>query len=249
MRGFFPVWKRELFSLFVTPLAWVVIVSFLVLQGLHFGFILLSHFANQGDMSSDQGPVQAFFGQTVFLYFPLVVFCPALTMRAFSEERQRGTIEALLTAPVSTAAVVVAKWAAAMVAYAAMWAPTLLYMVVIRKTGAIDWQVVGTGYLGIALVGASWLAIGTLASAMTQSVLLALVLGAGVTLSLFMIGVGEMILPEGALRDVCGYVSVWTQMDEMSRGIVDSRRVLFDLSLTALPLFVTTRVVDSWRWG
>lgn len=248
MRGFVPIFKRELFAMFVTPLAWVIICVFLFLQGLHFT-VLVDHFAGDAGMSADQGPVQAFFGQTIFLYLPLLVLCPGLTMRLFAEERRSGTIETLLTAPVSTPAVVLAKWGATMVTYMAMWAPTLLYMVVVRKTGSVDWHVVGTGYLGVMGVGASYLAIGTLASAMTKSQLMALVMAMFVTLALFIVGIGEMVLPDGTMRDVCGYVSVWSQMDDFSKGIVDLRRVVYDLTLTVLPLFVTVRVVDSWRWG
>lgn len=248
MRGFVPIFKRELFAMFVTPLAWVIICVFLFLQGLHFN-VLVSHFAGDAGMSADSGPVQAFFGQTIFLYLPLLVLCPGLTMRLFAEERRSGTIETLLTAPVSTPAVVLAKWGATMVTYMAMWAPTLLYMVVVRKTGSVDWHVVGTGYLGVMGVGASYLAIGTLASAMTKSQLMALVMAMFVTLALFIVGIGEMVLPDGTMRDVCGYVSVWSQMDDFSKGIVDLRRVVYDLTLTVLPLFVTVRVVDSWRWG
>lgn len=248
MKGFWPVFKRELFAMFVTPLAWVIIVVFLVIQGLHFS-LLLGHFARQTDVVADNGPVQAFFGGTIFLYLPLLILCPGLTMRAFAEERRSGTIETLLTAPVSTTGLVLAKWLATVVTYVAMWAPTVLYMAVVRKTGELDWRVVGTGYLGVLGVGASYLAIGVLMSAMTRSQLIALVLGMLVMVGLFVMGIGEMVLDDGWLRDVCGYVSVWSQMDDFSKGIIDLRRVAFDVSLTALPLFATVRVVDAWRWG
>ncbi len=218
MRGFWPIFKRELFSMFVTPLAWVIIVVFLVIQGLHFS-LLLSHFARQPDVVADQGPVQAFFGGTIFLYLPLLILCPGLTMRAFAEERRSGTIEGLLTAPVSTPGLVVAKWLAAVVTYVAMWAPTLLYMAVVRKTGDIDWHVVATGYLGVLGVGCSYLAIGILMSAMSRSQLIALVLGMLVMVGFFVIGIGEMVLDDGWARDFCGYVSVWSQMDDFSKGI------------------------------
>jgi ABC-2 type transport system permease protein len=247
MRGFWPIYKRELFSLFVTPLAWIIIVVFLVLQGMHFS-LLLSHFAQQ-EVVPDHGPVQAFFGGTIFLYLPLLILCPGLTMRTFAEERRSGTIETLLTAPVSTTGLVLAKWLATVTVYVAMWAPTLLYMAVIRKTGALDWNVVGTGYLGVLGVGSSYLAVGVLTSAMTRSQLVSLVLGMLVMVGLFVMGIGEMTLDDGWARDLCGYVSVWSQMDDFSKGIVDLRRLAFDATLTAFPLFATVRVVDSWRWG
>jgi ABC-2 type transport system permease protein len=248
VRGFWPVYKRELFSMFITPLAWVIIVVFLIIQGLHFS-LLLGHFARQPDVVADHGPVQAFFGGTIFLYLPLLILCPGLTMRVFAEERRSGTIETLMTAPISTTGLVLAKWLAAVTTYVAMWAPTVLYMAVIRKTGDLDWHVVATGYLGVLGVGCSYLALGTLMSAMTRSQLMALVLGMLVTVGLFVIGIGEMVLDDGWARDFCSYVSVWSQMDDFSKGIVDLRRVAFDTTMTVVPLFATVRIVDAWRWG
>ena len=248
MRGFWPVFKRELFSLFVTPLAWIVISAFLFVQGIHFYF-LVQHYANQEQITADGGPVQAFFGGTIFLYLPLLFVCPLLTMRLFAEERRSGTIEALLTAPVGSAAVVIAKYAAALATYAIMWAPTLLYMVLVSRTGVLDWRVIGAGYLGVLLVGAGYLAIGTMTSALTSSQLTAAVLSAMAVIGLFMVGIGEFVTDRGVLHDVCAYVSVWSQMNDFSQGVVDLRHLVFDASVIAVPLFVTVRAVDSWRWG
>jgi ABC-2 type transport system permease protein len=185
----------------------------------------------------------------VIFYFPLVLICPGLTMRLFAEERRTGTIETLLTAPVTTAAVVMGKFAGALTAYAAMWAPTLLYIVVLGRAGEIDWNVVATSYSGAILIGAGYLAIGTLMSSMTKSQLVAIVLSSLVILSLFVIGIGEFVFDAGTTHDVCAYVSVFSQMGEMSKGIVDLRRLVLDATMIALPLFVTVRAVDAWRWG
>jgi ABC-2 type transport system permease protein len=248
VKGFLTIWKRELFSLFVTPTAWILIVVFLMIQGFHFYGMVL-HFAQNAELSVDQGPVQAFFGESILFYMPLVLLCPGMTMRLFAEERRSGTIETLLTAPVGTTAVVLGKFAAALVTYLAMWAPTVLYVVILRRAGEVDWQVVGTSYAGVVLIGAGYLAIGMLMSAMTQSQLVAIVLSALVILGLFMIGIGEFIFDAGLAHDVCAYVSVWGQMSELSKGIVDGRRLVLDATLVVLPLFITVRAVDAWRWG
>lgn len=247
MKGFWPIFKRELFALFVTPLAWVLISTFLFVQGVHF-FLLVSQFAGQVDVN-EGGPVQAFFGKTILFYLPSLFVCPLLTMRLFAEERRSGTIEALLTTPVGTTGVVLAKYAAALVTYAAMWAPTALYIVLISRTGETDWKVVGASYLGVLGVGAGYLAIGTMTSALTQSQLTAAVLSAMAVIGLFMIGIGEFVVEAGPLHDVCAYVSVWSQMGDFSQGIIDLRRVVLDVTVTALPLFITVRAVDAWRWG
>jgi ABC-2 type transport system permease protein len=127
--------------------------------------------------------------------------------------------------------------------------PTVLYIVILRRAGEVDWNVVGTSYLGVALIGAGYLAIGTLMSAMTDNQLVAIVLSALVILGLFMIGIGEFIFDAGPLHDFCAYVSVWGQMSELSKGIVDVRRLVLDATLIALPLFTTVRAVEAWRWG
>jgi ABC-2 type transport system permease protein len=249
VRGFWPVFKRELFAFFVTPLAWVLITAFLLVQGMHF-FLLVDHFAGQPAVTSDQTPLQAFFGNTVLLYLVLFLLIPAMTMRLFAEERRSGTVEPLMTAPVSSAAVVLAKYTSTLVTYAAMWAPTSLYLVILKRTGDVDLRVAASAYLGVALVGAGYLSIGLLMSALTRSQFLALVLTSAVILALFILGIGEFVTREGTLMHaLCSHVSIWAHMNDFASGVVDSRRLVFYGTLVVLPLFVTTRVVDSWRWG
>lgn len=249
MKSLWPIFKRELFSFFVTPLAWVLILAFVVVQGMHF-YLLIDHFASMDEVSSDQTPLQAFFGDTVILYLILFLLLPPITMRLFSEERRSGTIETLMTAPVTATGVVLAKYFAALTMYAAMWLPTLLYLVILQRTGAVDWHAAGASYLGVFLVGAGYLSIGLFMSAVTTSQFLALIGTAAVILVLFIFGIGEFIAPEGTtLHAVCAYVSVWAQMSEFSQGIVDSRRLFFDGTLIVAPLFITTRAVEAWRWG
>jgi ABC-2 type transport system permease protein len=249
MRAFWPIYKRELFAFFVTPLAWVLITVFLFVQGMNF-FWIIDTFATRGDGMSDQSPLQAFFGNTILLYLVLFLLVPPMTMRLFAEERRSGTIESLMTAPVSSAAVVLAKYAAVVTTYAAMWLPTLLYVVILRRAADVDWRAAGAAYLGVMLVGAGYLSVGLLMSAMTKSQFLALVLSAMVILGLFILGIGEFIAREGSVtKDVCAHVSVWAQMNDFSSGIVDSRHVVFTLTLIVLPLFAATRAVDAWRWS
>jgi ABC-2 type transport system permease protein len=249
MRSFWPIYKRELFAFFVTPLAWVLITVFLIVQGMHF-FLIVDHFANMGQQASDQTPLQAFFGNTVLLYLVLFLLIPPMTMRLFAEERRSGTIEALMTAPVSSASVVFAKYAAVVTTYLAMWLPTVLYLVILRQTGEIDWHVAASAYLGVVLVGGGYLALGLLMSAITKSQFLALVLTAMVIMALFILGIGEFVTREGTLiHDVCSHVSVWAHMNDFASGVVDSRRLVFYGSMILMPLFVTVRAVDAWRWG
>ena len=248
MTGFAAVYRREMLSLWVTPLAWVLLFAFLLIQGLSF-YSIVVHISSMSQLSVDSGPVQAYFGQSIFLLVSLLLLCPALSMRLFAEERRSGTIEALLTAPVTPAGVVAGKYLATLSTYALMWAPTLLYILILRNTGKIDWPVVATSYLGVLGIGAGYLAVGTLMSAVSRSQLMALILTVLVQFGLFILGIGEYIFPPGALHDLSSHVSVLSQMDELSKGVVDLRRLVFDASLVLFPLFLTGRVVDSWRWG
>lgn len=248
MSGALAIFRRELLGLWVTPLAWVMLVVFLLIQGLSF-YSIVVHVSSMTSASIDSGPVQAYFGQSIFLLVSLLLVCPALTMRVFAEERKSGTIEALLTAPVTPLGVVLGKFLATLATYVAMWLPTLLYILILRNTGQVDWRVVGSSYLGVLGVGAGYLAVGTLMSAMTKSQLTAFVLTMLVIFGLFILGIGEYVFDAGMLRDLSAHVSVLSQMDEMAKGVVDLRRLVFDGSLVVFPLFVTVRVVDSWRWG
>lgn len=249
MKSFWPIYKRELFAFFVTPLAWVLITVFLFVQGMHF-FYLVDYFSNPASGTGDQTPTQAFFGNTMLLYLVLFLLVPPITMRLFAEERRSGTIETLMTAPVSSASVVLAKFASALTTYIAMWAPTVLYLVILQRTGDVDWGSAASAYVGVIIVGAGYLSLGILTSAMTQSQFVALVLSAFVMLFLFILGVGEFVTREGTMmHEVCTYVSVWAHMNDFASGIVDSRRLVFYGSLIVLPLFVTTRAVDAWRWS
>ncbi len=248
MNGALTIYRREMLSLWVTPLAWVLLTVFLLLEGGIF-YSIVVHFSTLPDLAVDTGPVQAFFGQeSILLLMTLILLCPALTMRTFAEERKSATIETLLTAPVTPFAVVLGKYLAVLSTYALIWLPTLLYVVILRKTGSVDWQVVGTSYLGLLGVGASYLAIGVLMSALTKSQLVALLLTLLFVFGLFVMGVGEYVFEQGLFHDLCAHVSMASQMEDFSKGVVDLRRVVFDASLVALGLFLTTRVVDSWRW-
>jgi ABC-2 type transport system permease protein len=168
-------------------------------------------------------------------------------MRLLAEERRSGTIEALMTAPVGSAGVVLGKYVAALITYVLIWVPTLLYVVILRKTGNVDWLVMLSSYLGLFLIGAQYLAIGVLASSLTKSQFVALLVTVMIQFGLFVLGIGEYIFDPGVFHDVCSYVSLAGHMEDFSKGIVDTRRLLYDTSLAVFCLFLTVRVVDSWR--
>lgn len=247
MSGFLAIFRREMLSLWVTPLAWVLLTVFLILQGGIF-YSIIAHFASFTDLSVDEGPLGAYFGQnSIFLLMTLLLVCPALSMRLLAEERRSGTIEALLTAPVGSAGVVLGKYCAALLTYVLIWVPTVLYVVILRNTGNVDWWVLLSSYLGLLLVGTQYLAIGVLSSSLAKSQFVALLLTVLVQFGLFVLGIGEYIFDPGVFHDVCSYVSLAGHMEDFSKGIVDSRRLLYAGSTAVFCLFLSTRVVESWR--
>lgn len=247
MIGFYPVFRRELFSLWVTPMAWVLLVVFLLLQGGIF-YNIVVHFSTMPDLSLDVGPLEAYFGQqSILTMLSLLLLCPALSMRLLAEERRSGSIETLMTAPVGSTGIVLGKYCAVLLTYTAIWAPTVLYAVMLRDTGTVDWGIVVSSYLGLLLIGASYLAVGTLMSALTKSQLVALLLTIFVQFGLFLLGIGEYIFDPGLLWEISAHVSMTGQLDEFSKGIVDTRRLVFDLSVIGLSLFLAIRVVQTYR--
>ncbi len=248
MTGWLAIYRRELLSLWVTPVAWGALVVFLLLQGLSFS-LMVGHLAAYAAAGTDFGPVQAYFGESSLLLVSLLLVCPALTMGTLAEERKSGTLETLMTAPVDAAGIVIGKFLAVFTSYALFWAPTVLYMVTLASVYEVSWPVVGASYLGVLGIGAGYLAVGVLMSSLTPSQLLAFVLTALVLFGLFIVALAEYVVEPGLLRSACAYVSLLTQLRELATGVVDSRRLVFDATLIAVPLFLAARRVEAWRWS
>jgi len=246
MIGCLSVARRELLALWATPLAWVSLVAFLILQGGAYSAIVTS-LATLPELSLDVGPTQAFFGQSIFPPLSMLLLCPALTMRTFSEERRSGSIELLLSAPLSASAMVIGKFLAVWLTYAAMWIFTLLYFYVLKQSGHIEWPIVASSYLAVVGIGGGILALGVLASVVTRSQLVAAMLAGGLIFALVLVGIGENILLYGWGHEVCRQLSIKSQLQEMAQGVISSRRLVFDLTLMVLPLALSVHIVDGWR--
>ncbi len=235
MRKWLAIVGREWRAYFFSPLAYVILSAFLLVNGIIF-YAILSYLSAPG-----AGRGQALillFTNTYFWIFNLFVV-PVIAMRLFPEERRSGTIESLLTAPVSETEVVLGKWFGALGFFLTLWAPTLLYVVFLRSQTRIDVGPVASGYLGVALLGAYFLAVGTFASTLTKNQIVAAILCFGMLIPIFSVGLLESILG-GAGRDLVGYLNLWDHMDELARGVVDSRRIIYYLSGTAFFLFLAT---------
>jgi ABC-2 type transport system permease protein len=246
MRKAWTIYKRELMSMYWTPLAYVVLVVFLLWMGVLFSLVMRS-FATTPEISGSRGPLQMLFGQSVLYFIPLLIFCPALTMRTFAEERRAGTLETLMTAPVREVEIVLGKYAAALTIYASMWAPTMLYALVIKRYGPVDWGALGAAYAGTLLIGAAFLALGILASAIARSQVTAFILGFAGIGGWFLFGLGKYVFTEERQQTFFSYINLWEHMDHFSVGVVDSRHVAYYLSVTALALFLCVRALEARR--
>jgi len=246
MRGAWVVLRRELAAYFVSPLAYVVLTSWLIFTGLTF-WILTEFYARNAVASGTDSPLSGFFGGSALFFIPLMVFVPVLTMRLVAGERQTGTLEVLMTAPVSEASVVLGKYVAALVMWVVLWAPTIIYAWIMRQHGTVDWGAVGASYFGVFSLGAYFMAIGLLMSTIAPTQIIAAVLSFVALGVLFTVGVGEFVL-DGTLREVCAYVSMWGHMQSFSKGVVDTRYLVFDLSVASMAVGLSIAVLRARRF-
>jgi ABC-2 type transport system permease protein len=235
---------RELRAYFVSPLAYVILFFLLVLDGIVFSLIV-SFLADPRNPAGR--PFDYFFGG--FPFWLIVLFAiPVITMRLVAEERKTGSIEVLMTAPVTEGQVVTGKFLASLAFWVVLWLPTALYAVVLEVYGEVDWGTLGAGYLGVLLLGGFFLAIGVMASALTRNQILAAVGAFALTLVVFFVGFVSGLVDQPLLQQVTDYVSVIDHMDEFRRGIVDTRRLVYYLSGTVLCLFVAGRALEDKKW-
>ena len=241
----FTIFKREVYAFFVSPMAYVLWTLWLLLSGFTF-WLLCSYYATQPPGSSQESPLTAFFGQTTLFYLPLLVFVPLITMRLIAEERSRGTLESLMTAPISEAHVVLGKYLAANVFWIALWVPTLLYVWLTSRYGDVDLGAVATSYLGVLGIGVYYLAIGVLMSAISRNQIISAALTFVALAGLFVLGLGQYVFGDEH-REIFAYLSIWGHMEAFSRGVVDTRYLVFDGSLAALALSLAVGALSARR--
>jgi len=239
--------RRELNAYFASVLGYIVIMFFLVVMGVIFGFIVFF---------LSLGPTQLTAMEVMFsmAWVPALFLVPAITMRLLSEEKRAGTIEMLMTAPVTDFQVVFAKYLGAVVLYALMWGLTGFYVVILRHfagaSSALDLGPVASGYVGVLVIGQFLIAIGLLTSSLTKNQVAAALMSFAF-LFLFLIVLG-MWMPRffasGNLSKLLQFLAYKSHMDDFSRGIVDVRPVVYYLSAAAWALFTTTRIVESRKW-
>lgn len=245
MRAVLATFSRELRAYFFSPLAYVVLFFFLAINGFIFSVVVTS----LSDPRSPAGPpLEFFFGGTVLFWIILLLITPVLTMRLLSEELRSGSVEVLMTAPITEGQVVAGKYLAVLTFYAFLWAPTLVYAAILAYNAKVDWGPVASGYVGILGIGALFLAVGTFASAMTKSQLVAAIITIALLIFLFVFGLIENLFNGDAAKQVLGYLNLVGHMEDFSKGIVDTRRLLYYASASWFFLFLASRALEDKKW-
>jgi ABC-2 type transport system permease protein len=216
---------------------------FLIVTGVIF-INLVGNLVDPRVMAPD--PALSYFFRSSWLM--LILLAPVLTMRLISEELRSGSIEILMTAPITESQVVAGKYLAALTFYASLWLPTLAYAILIARQSDVDWGPVAAGYLGILGIGALLLAVGTFASATTRSQLVAAMVSVALVFLLFLLGMFEGLLTSEGLKQALSYVNLFDHIDEFSRGIVDTRRLAYYGTGVLFFLFLATRALEDKKW-
>src|SRR5580700_8213196 len=240
MRRFLTLLQRELSVFYYSPIAYIVLFLFLILNGLSFWFAI----ALLNRAPSENTVVQVFFNSAFFWIAYLLVF-PVITMLLFAEEFKMGTIETLMTAPVRDWEVVASKFLAALIFYLSLWLPSLLYFLIFGWLG--NRSAIGSAgqilapYLLLLVMGMFNVALGCLVAAMTSLVL---------TIGFFFVTLINYVVNSSSpiLREITAYVAQLDHMDSFSRGVVDSRVFVFYPSVTLLLLAITYQVFQYRRW-
>jgi ABC-2 type transport system permease protein len=245
VKAMWAIFLRELRAYFVSPFAYLVMFCFLVYNGVVF-VVILSFLNNPASPATDR-PMDDLF-QGFFFWVMMLFLCTVLTMRLLSEELRSGSIEVLMTAPVAEAQVVGGKYLAALTFYSSLWLPTLAYGIIVSRYSRVDWGPIGGGYFGIFCLGALFLAIGVLFSALTKSQLLAAVMTFAVLFLLFIVGLLENLFNNETLKQALSYINLFGHMEEFHKGIVDSRRLIYYASAIFFFLFLASRALEDRKW-
>jgi len=245
MSALVAIFLRELRAYFYSPLAYVILAAFLFING--WVFATLVTFLNT-EPSVPGAPLEYFFGGTIMFWLALAFVGPVIPMRLLSEERRSGTIEFLMTAPVTETQVVVGKYLAALVFYVFLWLPTLFYVALLAHYGTLDWGPVASAYLGVFGIGALFLAAGLFASALSRSQIVAAVVGFALVFAFFFFGFLEFLSTGPATREVFGYLNVLQHMEDFNKGIVDTRRLVYYVTATVFLLFLSIRALEERKW-
>jgi ABC-2 type transport system permease protein len=224
--------RKELKDYFISPIAYIVISIFLVVTGWFFFSTFFLY---------NQAEVRNFFN-LLPITFAFVI--PAVTMRLFSEELNVGSYEILLTLPVSFKDIILGKFLAAVLFMAAALLPTLSYPICVSTLGELDWGPVIGGYMGAILLAAAYAAIGLFASSLTRNQIVAFIVGTVICFFLTLINAMLYFVP-ASLLGVTSYLGTTPHFNNIAKGVIDSRDIIYFLSVVFIGLYGSHLVMQE----
>jgi ABC-2 type transport system permease protein len=227
--------KREIRTYFNSPVAYIVITVFTLV----FGFFFFNNL-----FVEKQADMRAFFSLAPLMF---CFFAPAVTMRLLAEEKGSGTIELLITMPVRDWEVVLGKFLAAMALLCTTLGLTLAFAITVAKLGPLDKGPAVAGYVGLLLMGGSYIAIGVMASSFARNQVVALIIAFGICFALFLFGKVLPFVPDN-LKPIVSFLSTDTHFENVARGVIDSRDVIYYLSVVVVTLLIATTSLASRKW-
>jgi ABC-2 type transport system permease protein len=253
MNNILAIAHKELRGYFASPIAYIVIGLFALAFG-YFFYALLLYFDRQSmQMLGMGGPASTNVNEQLIspaFQNTMVVFLfilPMITMRTYSEEKRSGTIELLLTAPLTDFQIIMGKFLGAMGLYAAMLAVTLIHIGVLFALGNPEWLPIATSYLGMLLMGGCFISVGLLISSMTRNQIVAGMVTFVVFLMLWVINwIATFTGPR--TQEILNYLSFTDHLNDFMRGVIDTKHVVYYVTFIAFGLFLTARSVDTERW-
>ena len=251
MRNIIAIADKELRSYFASPMAYIIIGFFALPFGVFF-YLYLEAFLRQtmqmaqygGNMNVNQQVIRLVLQNASVI---ILFIMPMITMRTYAEEKRSGTIELLLTSPVTDFQIIVGKFLGALGLYIAMLLVTLLYIAILFHYGHPEWRPLVAAYLGLLLMGGAFLSLGLFISSTTDNQIVAGIISFVVFLLLWIVGwFAESAGP--TVGPITSYLSITEHFEDFSKGIIDTKHVLYYVSLITFGLFLTAKSVDSERW-
>ncbi len=257
MRNVLTLTRRELYSYFQSPIAYIVIAIFLVISGIIFSLRFSMFYYDSMEVSRNPYMMQQHDNMNVTeqvlepmfytLSFLSLLMIPMLTMRSFSEEKKSGAIELLLTYPVRDIEVAISKFLSCFLVYASMIALTAVYPLLAAKIAAVELPSMLTGYGGLLLSGAAFISIGIFMSSLTENQVIAVAGGYGLLLLFWLTGAAESLLPK-PYNAIITDLSIFDHMEDFARGILNTHDLTYYLVFIVFFVFLTLRSLEIAKW-
>ncbi|MFB3895512.1 MAG: ABC transporter permease subunit [bacterium] len=235
MKNIFFIAQREVKSYFSSPVAYVLIAAFLLVSG--FLYILILNYNREAELGT------LFHNMAIIL----LLLSPVITMRLIAEERRTGTVELLLTAPITDIEMIVGKYFGAVFVYLIMLILTFHFPLFLFIFGNPDKGPIISGYLGLFLMGSCFLAVGVFGSSFARNQIVAAVAGFGMLLILWLFGATAQIF-SGSIGAIAQYLSIYEHFNNFTRGIIDTQDIIFYISFIIIALFLAVKVIQNKKW-